>query len=113
MNLIPVGQLDGGHIAYAAIGRKALLVARAAIVVLSLLGIAGFLPLLGVPFQWGWSGWLFWATLLIAFTRGLKRLPGHLEDDGELDTLRRVFASTCLLILLASFSPIPIDIQTP
>jgi membrane-associated protease RseP (regulator of RpoE activity) len=113
MNLIPVGQLDGGHIAYAAVGRKALLVARAAIILLSLLGTAGFLPLLGVPFQWGWSGWLFWAILLIAFTRGLRKGADHFQEDEELDSFRLAIAVACALILIGSFSLSPMNIDLP
>ena len=51
-NLLPVGQLDGGHVAYAVLGRWA-----------RILGIAvlGALVLLGI---WAWSGWYMWAAFI-------------------------------------------------
>src|SRR5262249_27151828 len=57
LNLIPAGQLDGGHILYALAPRWHRNISRALIIALIPLGV--FL----------WSGWLLWATLLTAFTR--------------------------------------------
>ncbi len=113
MNLIPVGQLDGGHIALAALGQKSHPVGRIALILLALLGIAGFLPLFGIPVKWGWTGWLFWAVLLLAFTRGLRKRSAYGEYEGLLTPGRNVLAVASLLVLLSSFSLTPIDIQLP
>ncbi len=113
MNLIPVGQLDGGHIALAALGEKSVAVARATLALLTLLGIAGFLPLFGIQISWGWSGWLFWAVLLFAFTRGLRKAQTHVDLGLELDAPRVVLALISMVVFLSSFSLTPMDIQMP
>ncbi len=113
MNLIPVGQLDGGHIALAALGQVSLLIARGTIILLTIIGILGFLPLLGVQGSWGWPGWLFWAILLIVFTRGLRRAPTYSDYSGMLDRRRVVLAVVSLVIFIVSFSVTPIDLQSP
>ncbi len=113
MNLMPVGQLDGGHIALAALGEKSLMVAKVSLVVLTILGIVGFFPLFGIQSRWGWSGWLFWALLLLFFTRGLRRKPNDLFGSERLETGRTMVAVFCALILLSSFSIAPISIELP
>ncbi len=113
MNLIPVGQLDGGHIALAALGEKSLIVARVALVLLVVLGTVGLLPIFGIQTRWGWSGWLFWALLLFFFTRGLKRRPNPSLGEEPLEPARMIMASVCALILLTSFSVAPISFDIP
>jgi len=113
MNLIPVGQLDGGHVAHAILGQLASSVGWVAIGFLATLGIAGILQPLGISSGWGWSGWLVWAILLLAFTRGLKESPSSFDLGEKMDTTRIVLFAACLLILLVSFSVTPIDIRTP
>ncbi|MDP2960264.1 MAG: site-2 protease family protein, partial [candidate division Zixibacteria bacterium] len=51
LNLLPIGQLDGGHIAYALFGKKQNLIAR--IIILGLIPLGVFL----------WQGWLIWLVL--------------------------------------------------
>ena len=85
-NLLPMGQLDGGHIAYAVLGRWARPLAYAAFAGLIVLGLTV------------WSGWLTWA--LFALFTGL----GHaapLNDITPLDGGRRLLgAATAVLFLL-------------
>src|SRR5205085_551792 len=52
LNLLPVGQLDGGHVVYALLGRRHRWVARAALLVI-----------IGLAFL-GWQGWVMWAILV-------------------------------------------------
>jgi membrane-associated protease RseP (regulator of RpoE activity) len=71
LNLIPVGQLDGGHIAYAVFGKKAKVVSRVALIALLGLGI------------WASRTWLVWAVLLLVLL-GTKH-PPPLDHDVPLD----------------------------
>ena len=109
MNLIPIGQLDGGHISYAMFGDRYHRIAQVALVFLVASGLAGFLPELGVPFPYGWPGWLFWALMLIVFMRrmGLNRPP--VDDPTPLDGTRTAIGWLCWAIFLASFSPVPLS----
>ena len=51
LNLIPIGQLDGGHVAYALFGHRQRTLALTTIPILLVLGL------------WGWPGWILWAFL--------------------------------------------------
>ncbi len=107
LNLIPVGQLDGGHISSSMFGGKSRWVSGAALVALVVLGVAGFLPLFGIDVEFGYSGWLFWAIVLITMERvfRLRRLP--LDDGTELDPLRMLVGWACFIIFLVSISLVP------
>ena len=113
INLIPVGQLDGGHIVYAMFGTGYHRIAQTALVLLTLFGLAGFLPLLGVPFAYGYTGWLFWAFLLIFFNRILKLNRQPLADETPLDARRMAFGWACILIFIGSFSVTPFTFNIP
>ncbi len=105
MNLIPVGQLDGGHIVRAMFGGKSVVIGRVVIGVLAGLGLLGFLPLIGMSDEWGWTGWLFWAVILFIFferrTRGAMVLP----DDAPLDHTRMQVGWFCLWMLSSWLCP--------
>jgi membrane-associated protease RseP (regulator of RpoE activity) len=113
MNLIPVGQLDGGHITYAMFGAKARRIGQVSLAVLFVLGVGEFLPLLGLDVKWGWTGWLFWAALLAVFTRGLTRDRPPLSDETSLDAKRRTIGWICVLVFLCSFAVSPFSISIP
>ena len=93
LNLIPVGQLDGGHIAYAVFGRKTKIISSA--VLISMLG-------LGV---WGSRMWLFWALILLVFL-GTKH-PPPVDFDSPLDSKRKVVGGIMLFIFIVTFIPVP------
>jgi membrane-associated protease RseP (regulator of RpoE activity) len=93
LNLIPLGQLDGGHILYAALGRGQ---RRLALPLwLALLAVALFL----------WYGWLLWC--LITLVMGLKHPPVR-DEQQALDPARRRLAWLALAIFVLSFMPVPI-----
>lgn len=100
LNLFPIGQFDGGHIAYAFFGKKQKVIARIAFFFILLLGFFG-LPWPG----WFWRGWLFWAFLFLLM--GFDH-PPPLNDLVPLDGKRKIIALIALLILIISFVPIPI-----
>ena len=93
-NLFPIGQLDGGHILYALLGRKAFYAGVASIAILVVLGI------------FFWQGWLFWA--LIVTLVGLRHPP--IFEDERLDWRRKALAGVALLIFILCFTPAPLAI---
>jgi membrane-associated protease RseP (regulator of RpoE activity) len=98
LNLFPAGQLDGGHISYAAFGRKSVLVTYGTVALTILLVF--------------WSlSWLFWAILMIAILRfsGANHPRTH-DEDLPLDNTRKLVAYVALAIFLICFTPAPIEV---
>jgi len=93
LNLIPVGQLDGGHIAYAVFGRKTAVISKAV-----LLGLLG----LGI---WGSRMWLMWALILFILLGFRHPLP--LDIDMPLDRKRKVLGLGMLILFVITFVPVP------
>lgn len=93
LNLLPVGQLDGGHVIYAMFGPRHRAIAR---LVLVLVVSMGFL---------GWGGWFLWATLLM-FT-GVDH-PPTVDRETRLDGPRRFAGWLTLLVFVLTFIPVPI-----
>jgi membrane-associated protease RseP (regulator of RpoE activity) len=110
MNLIPVGQLDGGHIARALFGNTYHRIAQGSLFILVILGTFGFFPFLGVDVTFGWTGWLFWALVLALLIRVGKGQRSSLDDSPPLDRRRKVIGWLCAVILLVSFVPVPIQL---
>lgn len=102
LNLIPSGQLDGGHAVYSVFGAKIHkwtgIIAFVTMAILSVLGWIYF----NSP-----SGFLFVVIL------GIMMRIRHPEplDDSPLDTKRKVIAFLTLVIFILSFSPFPIKIS--
>jgi membrane-associated protease RseP (regulator of RpoE activity) len=96
LNLLPVGQLDGGHVLYATRGRRALLVP--ALLVGSLL----WLSVTGSPF------WVLWTVVAVAML--LMGHPPTVDDGLPLDGARRIGALASLVLFVITFVPEPIRI---
>lgn len=99
LNLVPLGQLDGGHVAFALLGRRA----RS----LSFLMI-GALAVLGVFFH---VTWLLVAGLLVFFELRTKLRLNHppvVDGDAPLGWKRRVLGVAILAIFVLSFVPDPV-----
>jgi membrane-associated protease RseP (regulator of RpoE activity) len=95
LNLIPVGQLDGGHIAYALFGGKHIYLSNLLIIIMILLGL-----LL-------WEGWVIWAVLLLIL--GLRH-PPVLYWEVPLDYKRRFIGWLAFVIFVFTFIPVPFKI---
>ena len=95
LNLIPAGQLDGGHMLYVLIGAK-----RARRILPIILGV---LVLLGFV----WSGWWLWAALIFFLGRTYAE---PLDQITSLDRPRRLLAVLALVIFILVFMPIPLVI---
>jgi membrane-associated protease RseP (regulator of RpoE activity) len=102
LNLIPVGQLDGGHIAYSLFGDRARLLYWPVVIALALLAVFT-LVFAGIP------TWLVW-VVLIFFLGRLYAEP--LDDVTPLDGRRRILAIISLIVFLLVFVPIPLRIVT-
>jgi membrane-associated protease RseP (regulator of RpoE activity) len=92
LNLIPVGQLDGGHVAYALFPEYQRYIS---------LGSIGLLVICGVVF---WSGWLLWAVLLVFLG---WRHPPPFEFWVPLDRRRRILGIITIIVFGLTFSPAP------
>ena len=106
LNLMPAGQLDGGHIARALLGPKANGLSYTVIfllIIMTFYGIPGF----GPPF----SGWAIYAILI--FFLGTSHPPPS-EELSSLDNSRIGVGALTGLILLTTFTPSPIfTVESP
>jgi membrane-associated protease RseP (regulator of RpoE activity) len=108
LNLLPVGQLDGGHIA-AALGRKkAQPVGIAVVILLALMGILGMAPYIGIDLDLGWPGWLLWAIVLSLMTWRLPRGRDFAADEIKMNPTRTAIAIVCMFIFLSTFAISPL-----
>jgi len=98
LNLLPIGQLDGGHVAYAVFGRAHRLVSRICLVGVVLLGLDG------------WEGWFVWGILLVAL--GIDH-PPTVDATTPLDPLRRRAAWLTAGVLVLTFMRTPISVAEP
>jgi membrane-associated protease RseP (regulator of RpoE activity) len=95
LNLIPAGQLDGGHIFHLLFGQKnARKVLPAILIFLVVLGFA-------------WSGWWLWAALVFFFGRTYAE---PLDQITELDGKRRALGIIALIVFIITFSPVPLTL---
>lgn len=104
LNLIPVGQLDGGHILYALFGKKQGLIARIFFIALIVTGMTSFLPFFGWEIQPGTLGWLIWAALLFFL---IKLDHPEIVDDTELTPNRKLLGWFTFAMFILTFPPIP------
>ena len=108
MNLLPVGQLDGGHIFYTMFGyHKHKMVARIIFVLLLFFGLLGFLPIFDIFLPIGWSGWFIWALLLFFIVK-LEHPP--VEVFLPLDNRRKALGWISIIIFFLSFSLTPFSL---
>jgi membrane-associated protease RseP (regulator of RpoE activity) len=108
LNLLPVGQLDGGHTVYALFGRAARYINWVTLGIMGLLAIAGipYLQTLWPPLsQIGFGGWWLWLGLII-FVLGPYHPPA-LDDVTQLDRGRRVLGYVVILCFILTFVPTP------
>jgi len=95
LNLIPAGQLDGGHMIYVLFGAKrARMLMPIILVAMVLLGFV-------------WSGWWLWAAL-IYFLIG-RSYAEPLDQITPLDPPRRLLAVLALVIFVLVFTPVPMQ----
>lgn len=91
LNLLPVGQLDGGHVVYALLGRSHKWITQTFLIAL-------------VPMGKLWNGWWLWAVVLFFFAR--KHPPVY--DHAEIGTVRVKLGILALIVFLLCFSITPV-----
>ena len=94
-NLLPMGQLDGGHIVYAFLGARARYVTWGLVVGLAAMGLIF------------WEGWFVWALIGFVVSR---RQPAVVNPYVTLDRRSRVVACLAFVILVLCFMPLPIQV---
>ena len=94
LNLLPAGQLDGGHILYALLGKRQHGLARAVILLL-------------IPLGFLWPGWLLWGALVSLMG---YRHPPILAEDHPPDGRRTTAGVLAAAVLVLTFTPVPVAI---
>jgi membrane-associated protease RseP (regulator of RpoE activity) len=97
LNLFPIGQLDGGHIAYAVFGR------RSSHVTLATTGVAMILAYFS-------ASWIVWTGLMLVmlFIFG-RHHPRTFDEHVPLDPTRQALAAFALVMFVLCFTPAPIE----
>lgn len=98
LNLIPAGQLDGGHMVYALFGRRHALISKLAV---------GGLVVIGVVF--GSVNWLVWGALIVVLM-GFQHAP-PMDDITPLDPWRRALGIFTLILLFVLLPPVPLSVR--
>jgi len=92
LNLLPIGQLDGGHILYAMFGNR-----QHKIAYISLLAL--------VALSFLWIGWIFWAFLGLFLIKPPH--PPTVLDDLPIDRKRMLIGYICIIVFILCFIPTP------
>lgn len=106
-NLLPLGQLDGGHIAYASLGRRSHWLIRLTYYFClgaGLLGLLSWFVYRTEPLLF-WPGWLLWAA--IGRMIGLRH-PPTLDDASPIGPRRQALAVLALIAFVLCFIPVPV-----
>jgi membrane-associated protease RseP (regulator of RpoE activity) len=96
INLIPAGQLDGGHILHGLFGRRAFLVLPFILVAMAGLGLF-------------WPGWWLWAFLIFFMGRTSAE---PLDQITPLDSRRKLLGVLLMIIFILVFTPVPLLLLT-
>ncbi|MBA2565186.1 MAG: site-2 protease family protein [Gemmatimonadetes bacterium] len=96
LNLLPAGQLDGGHVVYALVGERQRWVGGLCFATLAGLG-------------WLWMGWWVWAVLILLVVR--IRHPRVPELDLPLGRRRTAIGWLTLALFVLCFHPVPFSIR--
>jgi membrane-associated protease RseP (regulator of RpoE activity) len=96
LNLFPAGQLDGGHVAYAVLGRRSTQLTLATVV--ASVGLTVYS-----------TGWLVWTILLLLMIVFIgPEHPPTLDDHAPLDRTRLIMAVVGIVMLILCFTPAPL-----
>lgn len=96
LNLVPLAQLDGGHVLYALVGKSQRYFGMAFLVALLVLGRI-------------WWGWWLWAGVILLIGRGSIRHPSVFDPEPPVIGPRRLIGWLCILIFVITFMPLPLQ----
>lgn len=94
LNLLPFGQLDGGHIIYSLFGRFQRKIVFPLYLLLLFMGIY-------------WLGWFFWAVIIIIMN---PFHPRSWDENIPIDKKRKIIGILVLIIFILTFMPVPIKV---
>lgn len=94
LNLLPLSQLDGGHVLYGLLGKRQRIVAG--LTVLGLLALSRFSP-----------SWLIWVAMTFIIGGGRWSHPSVLIPDRRVPASRRWVGLVCVVIFILTFVPVP------
>ena len=97
LNLLPLGQLDGGHVLYAMAPARHSLAAR-----------VFFLCL--VPLGWMWWGWWAWGVLVLLVNRGRIDHPRVIQRQAGIGPVRQALAWLLIVIFFLTLVPVPLRV---
>lgn len=97
LNLLPLGQLDGGHILYALVPKHQSTAARLFMVAL-------------LPLGFLWWGWWAWALLIAVMHRGRLNHPAVVQPEKHIGRTRRILGLALVIIFFLTFVPVPLNI---
>jgi membrane-associated protease RseP (regulator of RpoE activity) len=96
LNLLPIGQLDGGHVSYALFGPLQRKISLVFFLILVPLGI------------WWWQGWLVWIVLIIFLVRIAH--PPVIYEEVPIGKWRKVVGWVVILTFILTFIPAPLKL---
>jgi membrane-associated protease RseP (regulator of RpoE activity) len=97
LNLFPIGQLDGGHITYAVLGRRS-----------SAITIGAICTAVGLTYFS--SSWIVWSLMMLAMTLTMgPHHPRTIDEDVPLDRTRLLLAAAAAIIWVLCFTYAPIE----
>ncbi len=94
LNLLPLSQLDGGHVAYGLLGKRQ-----------TVLGLLTLLALVGL--SKGWSAWLIWVVLTLMLGGWRWSHPSVLCPERPAPAQRHILGWLCVAILILTFVAVP------
>jgi membrane-associated protease RseP (regulator of RpoE activity) len=98
LNLVPIGQLDGGHIAYAVLGRRSSHLTL--IMISAAVALTVFVS----------TSWMVWTVLMVVMlTLFGRHHPRAFDEDVPLDRRRMMLALFAIVMLIMCFTPAPIE----
>ena len=97
LNLLPLGQLDGGHVLYAMHPGRSTRAARWFMVAL-------------IPLGFVWWGWWAWAGVIAVLHRGRVAHPPVIQHAPEIGRTRSVLGALLILIFFLTFVPVPLRV---
>lgn len=97
LNLLPLGQLDGGHILYALAPARHAPAARAFLLCL-------------IPLGFLWWGWWAWALVVLLINRGRVTHPTVLQQEPSIGRFRRVLGWILIAMFFVTFVPVPLHL---
>lgn len=116
LNLLPIGQLDGGHILHALLGEKIHeWVSRILICVMFAVGAPGMLAMFGMmgplnnfAYDNFWPGWFLWSVLGYFIIK--RKYPTYINRKESLNRTSWILGIIALVIFILCFMPIPIKV---